>query len=225
MAHSRKSATRSARSRAGASRRTQARGVVTRQRLLAAALELFSRDGFAGVSRADVAKKAGYGMSTVYHHFRDTRDMLLQLIDEWGKTMPIRRRAAFDVEVALGGETKRATHDYLRRTYEELRKGPSFYRVVLAEAERDPEVGRHYEATRRATTAWITELARNGQSTGMLRKDCEPEAAAFLLNHVMESTLAELVSQRVDPELRERVLTELGDMICRYLLVDDAASR
>jgi AcrR family transcriptional regulator len=188
--------------------------------LLEAARELFASKGFAGVSRADVAKRAGYGMSTVYHHFADTRAMLLQLIDEWARTMPVMRRAAFDVGTALSGEPHRAAREYLRKTFEELRKGPSFYRVVLAESARDPEVGRHYETVRRTATSWIAELTRAGQTAGMLRSDRSPEAAGFLLNHVIESTLAELVVQQIDEELRQGVLDELAKMVCSYLVVD-----
>jgi AcrR family transcriptional regulator len=157
-------------------------------------------------------------MSTVYHHFRDKRDMLLQLIDEWGKTMPVQRRAAFDVRTALEGRPRRAAREFLRKSYEQLRKGPSFYRVIVSEAERDPEVRRRYEAAHQAITMWLVEMTRLGQEAGIVRQDLKPEAAAFLLHHLIESTLTELVSQRLAGDIRDDVLEEVAEMICWYLM-------
>ena len=191
---------------------------MTRKRLLEAARELFAREGYSAVSRAAVAKRAGYGMSTIYHHFPDKREMLLQLIDEWGKTMPVQRRAAFDVRTALDGQPRRAARDFLRRSLELLRKGPSFYRVIVSEAERDPEVRRRYDGAHQAITTWMAEMTRLGQETGIVRKEIDPEPAAFLLHNVIESTLTELASQRVGGELREDVLEELAELICWYLM-------
>ena len=204
-------------------RRSQARGVVTRARLLAVARELFSRDGYAAVSRADIARRAGYGMSTVYHHFADTRGMLLQLIDEWGMAMPVQRRAAFDIRTALGGDLRRAARDFLRKSVEQLEKGPSFYRVILTEAERDPEVRRRYDTAQHAITTWLAEMTRLGQQNGIISAKRNPEAAAALLQHLIESSLTELVGRKLAGDLREQMLEELADMICAYLTDHPAA--
>jgi len=77
-----------------------------------------------------------------------------------------------------------------------------------------------YETVRRTATSWIAELTRAGQTAGVLRSDRAPEAAGFLLNHVIESTLAELVMQPIDEDLRQGVLDELAKMVCSYLVVD-----
>jgi AcrR family transcriptional regulator len=212
-----------AKRRRARTRRPQARGFVTRARLLKVARELFSRDGYAAVSRADVAREAGCGMSTAYYHFPSRRSMLLELIDEWGKAMPVQRRAAFDIRTALGGDPRRAARDFLRKSYEALQKGSSFYRVILAEAERDPEVRRRYEAARQAITTWMAEMTHIGQFAGRVRTERKPEATAFLLHHVIESALTELVAHRLGGEFREEVLDELVEMICSYLLVSPAA--
>jgi len=202
-------------------RRTQARGVATRARLLAVARDLFSRDGYAAVSRADIARRAGYGMSTVYHHFADKRDILLALIDEWGLAMPVQRRAAFDIRTALGGDLRRAARGFLRKSAEQIEGGPSFYRVILTEAQRDPEVRRRYDTAQHAITTWLAEMMRLGQQTGIISAKRSPEAAAMLLQHLIESSLTELVGRKRAGGLRERVLEEMADMICAYLTDDD----
>ena len=201
-------------------RRRQARGIVTRARLLEAARELFARHGFAGVTISDVARRAGCGLGVAYYHFPDKRELLLELVDEWGRSMPVERRAAFDIRTALEGAPRRAARDYLRRSFEQLRKGPSFFRVILAEAERDPEVRRRYQGAQQTITTWLSMMTRLAQQAGIGRTDRDPDAAGYLMHHVMESVLAELVAQELPEKLREKVLDELVEMICMYLFGD-----
>jgi AcrR family transcriptional regulator len=193
---------------------------VTRARLLAVARELFSRNGYAAVSRADIARRAGYGMSTIYHHFQDKREILLQLIDEWGLAMPVQRRAAFDIRTALGGDPRRAAREFLEKSLDQIEKGPSFYRVILSEAERDPEVRRRYENAQHAITTWLADMMRLGQQAGMVRGERSPEAAARLLHQVMETALTDLVMRKLPRGARDEALEELTDMIYAYLIAD-----
>ena len=66
--------------------------------MLKVARELFAAQGYAATSRADIANRAGVGMSTVYHHFPDQREMLVELIEEWGDDLPLRNQSALDIE-------------------------------------------------------------------------------------------------------------------------------
>ena len=188
--------------------------------MLDAARELFSRHGYAAVSRADVARRAGCGLGTAYYHFPDKRDLLLELIDEWGRAMPVQRRAAFDIRLALQGLPRRAARDFLRKSHDHLRKRPSFYRVMVNEAARDPEVRRRYEAAHRGITTWMAELMRLAQQSGVVRAQRKVEAAAFLVHNVIESTLAELGGETTSGISREEVLDELAEMLCWYLMGD-----
>ena len=67
------------------SRRSQPRGRVTRTRVLRAAEQLFTRQGFADTTVSEVARRASVGVGTLYHHFPDKRAILLDLIDDWGE--------------------------------------------------------------------------------------------------------------------------------------------
>ncbi len=63
--------------------RPQARGIVTRRRVLQAAEQLFAKHGYEPTSMAMVARRANIGVGTVYHHVPDKRALLLALIDDW----------------------------------------------------------------------------------------------------------------------------------------------
>lgn len=59
---------------------TGGRKSVTRQKVLSAALELFSRDGFEGTSVKDIAQRAKVGHGTVFWHFGDKAQLYAQAI-------------------------------------------------------------------------------------------------------------------------------------------------
>lgn len=64
-----------------------------RQRLLEAALRLFSRDGYEATSVAAIAREAGVSRATFYRHFRGKREVLLALLSTWHDLMEWIRRS------------------------------------------------------------------------------------------------------------------------------------
>ncbi len=199
-------------------RRPQARGRVTRARLLRAAEELFTRRGYVGTGVGDVAERAGVGVGTVYHHFADKRAMLLELVDDWGDRLAARRRSELDLERFMGDDPRQAIRHWLRRSYERLRKEPSLYLVVLALADRDPEVRRRYQRIEQMGALRMRDLIEFGQRRGLMRRALDASSAAFLCHSAIDMAATQLlVRELTDPD-PDHVLEELTDMICRYLL-------
>src|SRR2546427_7095907 len=52
---------------------------LTRQRLVHAALELFSTRGYAATTTAEIARKAGVAEGTIYRHFQSKQHLLNEL--------------------------------------------------------------------------------------------------------------------------------------------------
>jgi len=50
--------------------------------LLRAARELFAAEGYAGVSTAELVRRAGVTRGALYHHFEDKRDLFRALVEE-----------------------------------------------------------------------------------------------------------------------------------------------
>lgn len=63
-------------------RRQQARTAITRRRLLAAAAEVFARDGFEAARLEDIASLAGYTRGAFYANFDSKEDIFFALIEE-----------------------------------------------------------------------------------------------------------------------------------------------
>ncbi|MDJ0789549.1 MAG: helix-turn-helix domain-containing protein [Myxococcota bacterium] len=210
----------SERSRPPRSRRSQARGRATRERLLRAAEELFRRHGYAGTGVGDIAARAGASVGTLYHHFPDKRAMLLALIDDWGDRATARRRSDLDMERFLGDDPRAAIRRWLRTNYERERKRPSLYLVVLGLANQDDEVRRRYQRIEQSSIARLGDFFRFGQRRGLMREDLDAEATAFLIHHAIDMAATQLLvrEERAGEADADRVLESLVDMFCRTLL-------
>lgn len=55
----------------------------TRERLVAAAAELFNRLGYHGTDSNRIAKQAGYATGTFYKHFKNKREVFLAAYETW----------------------------------------------------------------------------------------------------------------------------------------------
>lgn len=60
------------------------RGDARRQKIVAAAVAQFSKEGFNNVSLSDIATRAGIVGSGIYRHFRSKTDLLAHIFDEAG---------------------------------------------------------------------------------------------------------------------------------------------
>jgi AcrR family transcriptional regulator len=203
----------------GARRRgAQARGRATRARLLDAAERLFTQLGYDGTAMGDVARAAGVGVGTLYHHFTDKRALLLELIDRWGDRLATQRRTDLDFAVFLGDQPRLAIEGWLRRAYARLRDRPSVYLVVLGLAGRDAEVRQRYDRIEQLAVERLTALIEFGQRRGLMRAGLDAQAAAFLIHHSLDMAVVQLLlRERASPE-PSHVLGELADLICRYIL-------
>ena len=199
----------------------QPRGRATHERLLHAAEQLFVKNGYDGASMNDVARIADVGVGTLYHHFADKRALLLELIDSLGERVAAQRRTELDFAAFLGDDPRVAIDAWLRKTYARLRKRPSIYLVVLGMASRDDEVRRRYQLVEQLAVERLRTLIEFGQSRGLMRASADPQAAAFLIHHSMDMAVSQLLLRDAAASDPERVLSELCDLICRYILVSE----
>ena len=198
--------------------RSQARGVATRRRVLQAAESLFARRGFEATGMADVAERARVGVGTLYHHFPDKRALLMALIDDWSDRELSANRTEPDMERYLGDDARKAIASHLESSYRDLRRDGGFFLVLLELAERDSDVRGRLAVIDRVATERFAALIAFGQRRGLMRKDVDPLAAAFLVRHSIRIAATEVLVHRVSEPAPERVLEGLIDMICRYIL-------
>jgi AcrR family transcriptional regulator len=56
-------------------------------RIMAAAIEIFAQKGYAATTTSEIAKKAGVGEGTIFHHYKTKKDLLLAIPDYLGKSI------------------------------------------------------------------------------------------------------------------------------------------
>lgn len=199
-------------------RKPQARAEVTRQKILDAAVDLFSANGYNKTSIAEIAAAAGIGVGTLYHHFADKRSVLLDLVDTWGTHVLLGRDSADEFEQYFGANPRQAIFDDLTAKYERLKAGGGFFLVMLERAERDPEVQARYQQVQKVSIDRLASLISYGQETGRMRASIDPSAAAFVIRNMMQMAASQVFVHGVsDPEPR-KILRELSEVICHYLL-------
>ncbi len=69
-----------------------------RERILAAALELFAEQGFHGAPTSAIAARAGIGVGTIYRYFKDKDDLIQQLFRQLHQSFRLRLTADLSPE-------------------------------------------------------------------------------------------------------------------------------
>lgn len=142
--------------------------------ILDAALEEFAARGYAGARVAAVAARAGIAKGLVYHYFPSKAALFLATIRAC--TQPAFEAA--ERRLQAGGTSARAMlTDLIGLAYRRLDEGGrerALFRLIVAEADRFPELARFYqdEVLSRAT-ALVGGVLRAGAASGEFR----PEAA------------------------------------------------
>jgi AcrR family transcriptional regulator len=201
-------------------RRPQARSRATRARILDAALELTKKQGFERTSMAEIAREAGIGTGTLYHHFPDKRALLLEFLETWSERVAAERRADLELEAFMRSDPRAFLQGFLHRVYERLRDRNWVYVELFLLAHRDEELRGRLQNLKRAGSERLATIIELGQQRGLLRKHPDPTHAGLFLANALELFAVHVhMLQRPEHET-ERMFDELTDMICRYLLED-----
>ena len=158
-------------------------------------------------------------MGTLYRHFPDKRALLLELFEYWSGRQAEGRRTALQLQDFIQKDPRAALAGLLRRLYERLHDRNWFYVEILPRARLDEELGRRFQQLRREAADHCATIIEVGQQAGMLRKQPNPAIAGVLVINALDLLTAHVLSEPGTET--EGVLSELTDMLCRYL-VDDA---
>jgi len=182
--------------------KTAARGE-KRPLILEAATNVFAEQGFAAVTVAEIADRAGIGKGTVYEYFL-SKDELLFAVFEWMNEGIFERIHSL---LEDGG----TTHERLQRlldlgaqiTHEQV----EMQAVVLDfwSASRGTKVEERYNqaclGTFRSYRRLVADVIREGQTTGELRSGVDPEAVAIMVVAAMDGLGVQIFFDReIDPD-------------------------
>lgn len=169
----------------------------TRARLIAAAAEVFNRDGYYGTDSNRLARAAGYAPATFYKHFPDKRALFLAVYEAWvtAEWAAVERVLRGDLPAAARAARIVTMVVALHRRWRGLRAG---LRALVAS---DAEARAFYRAQRRRQLRFAARLrgtATRHRGAGRRREVGGAEDAAVLL-----FTLERVADAIADGELHD----------------------
>jgi TetR/AcrR family transcriptional regulator, cholesterol catabolism regulator len=179
----------------------------TRRRLLEAARELATEEGYEGVTVRAVAARAGVSAPTAYHHFRSKDhllvDVLIELVGRTGDDLDAR-----PVEGPTAADRAAAT---LSRVVANVTRAPDLYVAVTRAYLTGGSDVAHATDAMEATTRRFIDLALEGAELG----DDVAEGMADVLESLLFAHMVSLVTgrrtpQEVGPDLERAVRTVLA---------------
>jgi AcrR family transcriptional regulator len=115
-------------------RKQQQRSIRTKQKLLGAALEAFSENGFKGTSTRDIAERAGVHHPLITYHFKNKEELWRAAADHIFTEFNAALAAAAAAQV---GECPKARMSALIRAYVHYAAGkPALHKIMVQESSR-----------------------------------------------------------------------------------------
>jgi AcrR family transcriptional regulator len=195
------------------------------EELVAAALELFVEQGFAGTRLRDVAKRAGVSKGTVYLYFKSKEELLRAAVRD--SVVPIVDEGD-DIEVEAEGTSAELLRQLLERWLEkfEERGLAGVPKLVMAEAGNFPELAQDYMThVMQRSRRLFARVIKRGIREGEFREVDVHEAVQLLLAPVLYSQIHEASLGPYDPGLmdRNRLLDVHLDFFLRAIRVNPEA--
>lgn len=158
-------------------RRTQEEAAETRQKLLDAALKVFSQYGYAGAGLEAIAEAAGVTKGSIFHHFGSKAGLYSTLV----------------------AESSQRVLDILQRAKEEARRPMDILRSMLILPLRHAERDRDFRAVQELVllkTAVVPELAEGIQRKIQGMRGFVDELAAIVQEGIDQDEIDETVDPR-----------------------------
>jgi AcrR family transcriptional regulator len=177
------------------------------ERILGAAFQAFTEEGYAGTSTLDIATRAKVSKRDLYANFAGKHAVLVACI----KSRADHMRLSPDLSKPRSREMLASTlTEFATKLVREI-SHPSLiatFRLGIAEAARSPEIAQTLDsAGRDATRRTLAELLASAQSTGLIGPGEPAELAMQYLGLVWEGLMVGLllgVAARPEPAEAER---------------------
>ena len=173
-------------------RRTKEDAELTRQNLLAAAENVFSKKGFAATRLSDIAQEAHVTRGAIYHHFGNKMELFLALhkerVDPYFKMLD----EIFISDLLPKAKIKKMFTEFLFRAFKDL----DFVKRQRFDAFRDveftgcEELHEFMQERGKKIYLMLIDLIQYGQKIRDIRQDISPELAAMNLLAYMKGLVS-----------------------------------
>ena len=159
-----------------------------RAEILAAAERCFARSGFRGATIAQICDEAGISPGHLYHYFT-SKEAIIGAITSAGLEY-VKARFA---EINGDGDPIRSLIVEFERLRALNRTKSGVLLDVLAEAARNPAIGKILQDTSEAMRQLLAEFLRRGQARGQIDPDLDAGTASAVLISIIDSSKTLLI--------------------------------
>ncbi|CAM2866628.1 spore coat protein CotS [Mycobacterium intermedium] len=188
----------------------QVRSELTRRKILAAAIDVFSEVGYAAAGWGTIIERTGMTKGALYHHFDSKEALASDIIDEGSETMV----QAFN---NVCGSASPALENMIHGTFA-IAKVLSTDKVARAAEQLTAALSGFNEATARSCRNWVEAMAHQAQraiAEGDLRPELDPGVVSATIVGAMYGARVLAVSisgQRASEGLAEDLSGRLSQL-------------
>ncbi|MBV8176830.1 MAG: TetR/AcrR family transcriptional regulator [Verrucomicrobia bacterium] len=159
---------------------------LTRERLLDAAAQTFSRDGIQGATTREIARGAGVNEVTLFRHFK-SKEQLLRAVLQRGLAAEV---AVMDQHSSWKEDLRGSMERYARHYYSHLEKKEGLARAFTAEANVLPKsIQTMIADVIRPVRERLIAIMADAQRAGVVRDDLNVECALDAFKNTLYAAL------------------------------------
>ncbi|HPI89715.1 MAG TPA: TetR/AcrR family transcriptional regulator [Spirochaetota bacterium] len=202
----------------------QQRGIESREKIIEAARALFSEKGYHSANALEIAARAGLATGTFYSYFNNKKEVLIEIIRTFYKetvedVFAVSLLEINDARPSIIGKTegRKLVHYMIETLFTAHSLNPELHREILAMILLDPEIAEINRQEEGKVIAYLSALL--GRYKDLIRVN-DSEAAAHLVYRAADEVIhrVRFFDAQIDGT---RLLSELEEMMCRYLLRED----
>jgi AcrR family transcriptional regulator len=198
----------------------QKRGVETKEKIINAAMVLFAEKGYHKTNALEIAAQAKVATGTFYSYFNNKKELLIEIVKQFYKRASETVLLNYEPKIHKSRidnykEGEKLVHFMVQALYLSHSIPPDLHKEILAMILLDKEIGEITSAEERNITSYMIFMMQKYKD--FIRID-DFEAAAILLHSIADEVIHQVRIIGVDID-KKRILKELEDMICRYLLL------
>jgi len=188
--------------------RTTAKGLRTREELVAAARRVFERDGYSGARVADIASEAGVAHGSFYTYFSSKQNAFLAVMREVGAQF---REAIAGPPGEVHADAYQALDASNRRYLDAYRTNSVIWALAEQVATIDPEIHEIRLRGRRQHVERVAATIRRWQDRGIADPGIDPQTTAGALVSMLSNFAYWWLAggDSYDPEAAAATLTDI----------------
>ncbi len=191
----------------------------TRARILEAAAAVFEDAGYDKATTAEIARRGGVPVGSIYSYFADKRAILIEILEHNLTQVEMVIVAGLAPELWVEGDVRTKVRALVETAIKSRRLQPGMQRILWERYFKDPLVKESMEAIERAGVEAIERLLHFLQERGGTRVRHIP-STAFVIHNSVEWIASRLVLGEAAQEMLDAAVETTSEMIL-HLIFDD----